>query len=81
MFIPVSGTECSDRNSVVRIMRCYTRKVLYTERNIEEVLDISGIIFNELQTDDVLCCLGTEWVNQIINNSVMLHCYNLDLFT
>ena len=81
MFIPVSGTEGSDRNSVDTIMRCYTRKVLFTEKNIKEFLDISGIIFNELQTDDVLCCLVTEWVSQIINSSVMLYCYNLDLFT
>ena len=31
-------------------MRRHARKVLYTERNIKEVLDVSGIIFSVLQT-------------------------------
>lgn len=57
----MTGAECSDSNSVDKVMSCQTRKVLHTERNIKEVSDVSGIIFHEQPKPNcVLCYSGTE---------------------
>lgn len=64
--------ELNVQTGVVWI-KWYARNVFYTERNIKEVLDVSGIIFSELQTNYVFILFRNRMRKSSNINEVMMY--------